>query len=60
VEFVEEYRQANTEGRRQLFTKDILPALKKLHPHLDGDIWKKMKDDAKRWFSEYGAPAKRP
>jgi hypothetical protein len=50
VEFVEEYREANTEGRRQLFAKDILPALKKLHPHLDCDRWKKMKDDAKRWY----------
>ena len=27
-----------------------MPALKKLHPHLDGDRWKKMKDDAKRWY----------
>jgi hypothetical protein len=52
VEFVEEYRQGNTEARRQLFSKDILPALRKLHPTLDGDRWKKMKDVSKRLFQE--------
>jgi hypothetical protein len=43
TEFVDEYRNGTTADRRELFSKDILPAMRKLYPGVEEGKWKNIK-----------------
>ena len=48
TEYVEEYRNGTTADRRELFSKDILPAMRTLYPRVDEGRWKTIKSVSSR------------